>query len=77
MRLPYRAVGQATDHLAAAKAALKQIPVKVPANQLNPGQQRALPAIKRRTFQMVLRMLAYNSELWLADQGRHCQPSGS
>jgi hypothetical protein len=63
-----KAVEQAKKHLATAKAELKQIPVKIPANQLHPGRQRALPAIGRRTFQMVLRMLAYNSELWLADR---------
>jgi len=63
-----RAVEQATEHLSTAKTKLKQIPVKIPANQLHPGRQRALPAIRRRTFQMALRMLAYNSELWLADR---------
>jgi len=46
---------------------LKSIPAKVPANQAKPGLLRALPATNRRTLQMVLRLLAYNSELFLAD----------
>ncbi len=28
---------------------------------------RALPHVRRRSLQMVLRLLAYNAELWLAD----------
>ncbi|WP_413756962.1 hypothetical protein [Streptomyces sp. MMBL 11-3] len=35
------AVEQAEKHLATARSELKQIPVKIPANQLHPGQQRA------------------------------------
>jgi Transposase DDE domain len=46
---------------------LKKIPAKIPANHATPGLMRALPATKRRTLQMVLRLLAYNSELFLAD----------
>ncbi|WP_331718654.1 hypothetical protein OG985_49735 (plasmid) [Streptomyces sp. NBC_00289] len=61
-------VDEAKKALTTAKTELKQIPVKIPANQLHPGRQRALPAIGRRTLQMVLRMLAYNTELWLADR---------
>ena len=51
-----------------AKTARKAIPAKIPANQLKPGAQRALPHTGRRSLQMVLRLLAYNTELWLADQ---------
>jgi hypothetical protein len=46
---------------------LKKIPAKIPANKAKPGLLRALPATKRRTLQLVLRLLAYNSELFLAD----------
>ncbi len=46
---------------------LKKIPAKIPANHAKPGLLRALPATQRRTLQMVLRLLAYNSELFLAD----------
>lgn len=63
-----KAVEQAKKTLTTAKTELKQVPVKVPANQLHPGRQRALPAIGRRTFQMVPRMLACDSGLWLADR---------
>jgi hypothetical protein len=63
-----RAVDKATRQRDAAKQALNGIPAKIPVNELKPGQQRSLPAIGRRTFQMVLRMLAYNSELFLADR---------
>jgi hypothetical protein len=63
-----RAVDKATKARDTAKQTLNAIPTKIAVNQLKPGQKRALPAIGRRTFQMVLRMLAYNSELWLADR---------
>jgi hypothetical protein len=61
-------VTRAKDHLARAKAAHKAIPAKIPVNQLKPGAQRALPQTGRRSLQMVLRLLAYNTELWLADR---------
>ena len=57
----------ATTALANAEQALKAIPAKIPANQATPGLMRALPHLQRRTLQMVLRLLAYNAELWLAD----------
>ena len=63
-----RAVDKARAAITKAKQARDQVPTKIPANQLRPGQQRALPAAGRRTFQMVLRVLAYNTELWLADR---------
>ncbi len=55
---------------AAAKAAhdeLAPIPAKLPANQINDGAQRAILRTRRRGLQMVLRLLAFNAELWLAD----------
>jgi hypothetical protein len=50
----------------AAKAALKPIPAKLPANTIDPDAQRATPRINRRALQTVCRLLAYNAELDLA-----------
>ena len=50
----------------AARAALKPIPAKLPANIVNPDAQRATPRINRRALQTVCRLLAYNAELDLA-----------
>jgi hypothetical protein len=59
---------QARTTLATAEHTLKTIPAKIPANQATPGLTRAIPRLKRRTLQMVLRLAAYNAELWLADR---------
>ncbi len=53
--------------IAAADTARKKIPAKLPANQVNPDAQRALLRTGRRGLQMVLRLLAYNAEHWLAN----------
>jgi hypothetical protein len=58
-----RRLARATTALTTAEQALKAIP----ANQVTPGLMRALPHLRRRSLQMVLRLLAYNAELWLAD----------
>jgi len=50
----------------AARAALKPIPAKLPANTVNPDAQRATPRVNRRALQTVCRLLAYNAELDLA-----------
>ncbi len=50
----------------AAKAALKPIPAKLPANTIDPDAQRATPRVNRRALQTVCRLLAYNAELDLA-----------
>jgi hypothetical protein len=50
----------------AAKATLKPIPAKLPANVIDPDAQRATPRINRRALQTVCRLLAYNAELDLA-----------
>ena len=50
----------------AAKATLKPIPAKLPANTINSDAQRATPRINRRALQTVCRLLAYNAELDLA-----------
>ncbi len=57
---------QARHDITAAKQALKTIPAKLPANQVDPDAQRATPKINRRALQTVLRLLAYNAELDLA-----------
>ena len=45
-----------------AKAALKPIPAKLPATDLDPDAKRARPHLARRGLQMVLRLLAFNAE---------------
>jgi transposase len=59
-------ITNAKDDLATAKAAVKQIPAKLPANELDPNAQRAHPRLATRALQMVCRLLAYNAELDLA-----------
>jgi hypothetical protein len=49
-----------------ARQALKPIPAKLPANQLDPNAERATPRLAQRALQMVCRLLAYNAELDLA-----------
>jgi hypothetical protein len=44
-----------------------KIPVQLPANTINPDAQRALQHTHRRALLMVLRLLAYNTDTWLAD----------
>jgi len=50
-----------------AKTALRPVPAKVPATDLDPDAKRARPHIGRRGLQMVLRLLAFNAEAWLAE----------
>ena len=50
-----------------AKAALEPIPAKVLATELDPDAKRARPRLARRGLQMVLRLLAFNAEAWLAE----------
>ena len=59
-------ITDAAADLATAKAALKQIPAKLPANELDPNATRAHPRLATRALQMVCRLLAYNAELDLA-----------
>jgi transposase len=51
----------------AAKTALRPIPAKVAATDLDPDAQLARPHLARRGLQMVLRLLAFNAEAWLAE----------
>jgi len=62
------AVEAATDLLEASKAALKPIPARIAATDLDPGAKRARSRIERRGLQMVCRLLAYNAEAWLAER---------
>jgi DNA-binding CsgD family transcriptional regulator len=62
------AIDTAEAALASAKSQLKTIPAKIPANQHNPQAERAILRTQRRSLQMVLRLLAYNAEQWLADR---------
>ncbi len=50
-----------------AQAALKPIPAKVLATDLDPGAERARPHLAPRGLHMVLRLLAFNAEAWLAE----------
>ncbi|MCA1682204.1 MAG: transposase, partial [Actinobacteria bacterium] len=54
--------------LSTAKDTLKTIPAKIPATQHNPNAKRALLRTQRRSLQMVLRLLAFNAEHWLAER---------
>jgi hypothetical protein len=51
-----------------ARDRLKTIPAKIPANQHDPNAQRAILRTQRRSLQMVLRLLAFNAEHWLAER---------
>jgi hypothetical protein len=59
-------IEKAKKALTAAQTARDAIPAKLPANQIDPDARRALLRTTRRTLQMVLRLLAYNGEHWLA-----------
>ncbi|MGH2842251.1 MAG: putative transposase [Solirubrobacteraceae bacterium] len=56
----------ARNELTHAKAALRPIPARLPANEINSDARLATPRVNRRAMQMVLRLLAYNAELDLA-----------
>src|SRR5271166_3698806 len=58
----------AAEAVTAAKAALKKIPAKLPASQVTPGAQQAILATRRRSLQMVLRLLAAAAEHWLGNR---------
>ena len=52
--------------MSTAKTDLKTHPAKLPANTLYPDATRARPRTGRRALQIVLRLLAFNAEYWLA-----------
>jgi len=60
-------IARAQAALAQAKNALKPIPAKIAATEPDPGATQACPHLARRGLQMVLRLLAFNAEAWLAE----------
>ena len=68
-RIPARqaAITRARKELAAAIAARKPVPAKLPANIIDPDAQTAVLRAVRRGLQMVLRLLAHNAEHWLSN----------
>jgi len=52
--------------VATAKTERDTHPAKLPANLIDPDAKRARLRTHRRALQMVLRLLAYNAERWLA-----------
>ena len=63
----HRRIETATRAMDAAKTALHPVPAKVLATDLDPNAKRARPHLTRRGLQMVLRLLAFNAEAWLAE----------
>ncbi len=63
----HRRIEQATTTLGDAKTALRPTPAKVAATTLDPNAKLARPHLARRGLQMVLRLLAFNAEAWLAE----------
>jgi transposase len=63
----HQRIRQAQTALVDAKTALKPIPAKVLATELDPDARHARPHLARRGLQMVLRLLAFNAEAWLAE----------
>ncbi len=63
----HRRIQAASRAVQAAKTALRPVPAKVLATELDPDAQRARPRLERRGLQMVLRLLAFNAEAWLAE----------
>jgi len=61
-------ITKAREAVTAAKAALKPIPAKLPASQVTPGAQKAILRTRRRSLQMVLRLLAAAAEHWLGNR---------
>jgi hypothetical protein len=56
------------DEIEEAEVELRTHRAKLAASGLDPGATRALPRLHRRSLQMVLRLLAYNAELWLSER---------
>ena len=59
-------IAAAHQAVAAAKTERNTHPAKLPANHIDPDAKRARLRTHRRALQMVLRLLAYNAEHWLA-----------
>jgi hypothetical protein len=63
----HRRIEVAAAALERAKTALRPVPAKIAATELDPNAKRARPRLARRGLQMVLRLLAFNAEAWLAE----------
>jgi hypothetical protein len=63
----HQRIQEASAALEHAKTALRPIPAKVLATDLDPDAQLDRPHLARRGLQMVLRLLAFNAEAWLAE----------
>jgi hypothetical protein len=61
-------ITRARKTVAAAIAARKGIPAKLPASDIDPDARVAVLRTGRRGLQMVLRLLAHNAEHWLSGQ---------
>jgi len=59
-------ITHAEQALAAAEAARRKTPARLPANVIDPDAKIALLRTCRRGLQMVLRLLAHNAEHWLS-----------
>ena len=59
-------IDKARRAVARARQTLKTIHAKIPSNQHDPNAKRAILHTQRRSLQMVLRLLAFNAEQWLA-----------
>jgi hypothetical protein len=56
------------DEIEEAEAELGSHRAKLAADEVRPGATRAVPRLGRRSMQMVLRLVAYNAELWLSER---------
>src|SRR5450756_1517336 len=63
----HRRIDTALAAAEGAKTALRPIRAKVLATDLDPDTKLARPHLGRRGLQMVLRLLAFNAEAWLAE----------
>ena len=63
----HKQIETAAAALEQAKTALRGVPAKILATELDPNAKRARPRLERRSLQMVLRLLAFNAEAWLAE----------
>jgi hypothetical protein len=61
-----RAIGAAKKKAKDATAARKNVPARLPADQIDPGARTAVLRAGRRGLQMMLRLLAHNAEHWIA-----------
>jgi transposase len=63
----HRRIQGAASEVEQAKSALRPIPAKIAATDIDADAVRAHQRLERRGLQMVLRLLAFNAEAWLAE----------